>query len=260
MNLNKTYFVHIRNPRTGEYYSAYNDYFRLVHISGFQECDLEEVKPHSNNTYIFTLNYHGLNQGPIPDEYFPKTRTARYILHQIERYNIIDDRYDEIWLSDRSMPELNHPKTKYVVLGGDRNFMQPLQHLDKEYDFYHMCYTVGRRGPMITDLARSGFSIADAPEDWTYKNRYMQQSRVGLALHQHPDSVEIIEPLRYTVYSCMKLPILAERSTDAFPYFTYSYEDFLKNPVLTTIINWQDNYELLTGKYTFKYCMVEALR
>jgi hypothetical protein len=257
--MSEVYFVHIRNPRTGGYYSSYDDYFRLVHLAGFHECDLEEVRPHSGNTYIFTLNYHGFEQARIPDYYFPDNRTARYIHHQIERYNIIDERFDEIWLSDKSMPELDHPKAKYMVLGGHRDFMQPLQHISKRYDFYHMCYTAGRRGPMIASLAQRGFSIAEAPTDWTYKNLYMQQSRIGLALHQHVDSLQMIEPLRLTVFSCMQLPILAEKSEDMYPYFTHSYEEFLKDPDLRAVTNWQDNYSLLTREFTFKKCVAEAL-
>lgn len=258
-DLSKVYFVHIKNPRTGEYYSSYDDYFRLVHLSGFQECDIDQVNPHSNNTYIFTLNYHGLDQRPIPETYFPKNRTARYILHQLERFNIIDERFDEIWLYDKSMKELSHPKAKYVILGGDKNFMEPVP-VEKIWDFYHLCYLFGRREKMVSDLGEMGFNIAPAPIEWRHKNIEMQRSKVGLALHQHEHSLGLIEPLRLTVFSCMKLPILAEKSDNPFPYYTYSYEMFLANPALHELTNWQDNWELMTEIYPFKEQIINALR
>lgn len=262
-DLKKVFFVHIKNPRTGLYYDSYNDYFRLVHLAGFQECDIEQVKPFSDNIYIFTLNYHGTDQRPLPDYHFPTGRTARYIHHQLERYNLIDERFDEIWLYDKSMPELNHPKAKYVILGGDRNFMQPLYGLKVEYDFYHMCYPYPRRLPMMAELMKFGYTFADCPVEWANKNKMMQMSRVGLALHQHEDSLSLIEPLRLTVFSCFKLPILAEKCADPFPYYLYSYEQFLTNcgnnyDGFNEIAN--HNYELMTETYTFKEQIINALR
>jgi hypothetical protein len=255
-----TYFVHIRNPRTGEYYSSYNDYFRLVHLSGFKECDLEQVDPASDNTYIFTLNFHGLNQEPIPDEYFPDGRSARYIHHQIERVNLIDERFDEIWFSDKSIPELRHPKARYVTLGGHQDFMEPLPDVQKQYDFSHMCYPAGRRFGMLEDMLKRGFSLAPAPIEWEEKNRVMQESKMGLALHQHGDSLDMIEPLRYTVFSCMKLPILAEKSKDFYPYEVFDYEMFLANPNIGDLQRkWEANWIKMTWQFTFERCVLERL-
>lgn len=253
------YFVHIRNPRTGEYYDAYNDYFRLVHLSGFQECDIEDIDPFSDNTYIVTLNYHGFDQGPIPDNYFPEGRTARMILHQLERFNLIDERFDEVWLYDRSMPELNHPKAKYVILGGHKDFMEPIE-CSKLWDFYHMCYLYPRRAPMILDLSRRGAFIAPAPIEWEDKNRFMQQSKAGIALHQHDHSLDLIEPLRLTVFSLFKLPILAEKSTDFHPYKAYSYEDFMAGKItMADLTDWETNWHTFTEKHTFRSEILKAL-
>lgn len=80
------------------------------------------------------------------------------------------------------------------------------------------------------------------------------------SLHQHEHSLDLIEPLRLTVFSCMKLPILAEQSLNFSPYYTYSYESFLANPNFEEICNWKDNWELMTETFTFKEQILNALR
>jgi hypothetical protein len=245
------YFVHIKHP-DGYYYPSYNDYFRLVHLSGFDECDLEEVDPQSSNTYIFTLNYHGIDQGPIPDVYLmPGKRSARMILHQLERYNIVDERFDEIWVYDQSL--MIHPKCKYVFVGGHRDFCIPRRTATKAYDFYHMAYLYGERLRKVELI--SHYRIAPAPYEFEAKNFLLQSSKVGLCLHQ--DNRLLIEPIRYTVFSCYKLPLLAERSLPN-EYMTYSFSEFIEGEFQLNDMR-EHNYELVMTK-DFKSQILEALK
>lgn len=117
---------------------------------------------------------------------------------------------------------------------------------------------------MIASMIERGFTFADKPyETWEEKNRLLQEAKMGLALHQHENSLDMIEPLRLTVFSCAKLPILAEPSKDFFPYQTYHYEQFLENPNIDELVSLgqgQENFELMTQKYTFRECFENVLR
>ena len=252
-------FVNVRNPYTknessplGDRYHSYWDFWRIVELSEFKICEFSEVNPQSQTIYIIPHNDR------VPDWFFDTPRTAKFILWQVERYNLVDTRYDEIWFYDKTIHDLVvYPKAKYVFFGGDSRLMRVID-TPKIYDFFHMMHAHGRRQIMADDLERRGFTLAPCPYDYEPKNLSMQQSRVGLCLHQ--DEMHFIEPFRYTVFSCYKLPLLCEPG-NATPFMTYSYEHFLRfNEPISHITNWQDNYDLVTNKMPFKQCVLNALK
>jgi hypothetical protein len=252
-----TFFVLVRWPDPkGITPPSYNDFWRMVMLSGFATCEVSEIDPQSNNTYIVPFNYMGWL---LPPEKFTTDRKAKYILWQLERTNLIDEAYDEIWLSYYGIPELQHPKAKYVPFGGHKDFVVPIEGLEKEYDFYHMCYLPGRRYAMVENLASQGYKIAPCPEDFESKNRLLQQSKYGLCLHQ--DELKYIEPIRYTVFSLYKLLLIAEDSSSFYPYLAIPFDcwhNLVLHPYTQTFI--EKNYELFTEYFSFTNCVNNALR
>lgn len=248
--VSKTIFIKVRNYADGQPYGSYNDFYRMASISGYDLCYLEEIDYESDNIYIISPNIY------IPNEVFKPNRTCKIILWQLERYDrpdFIDLRYDKIWVS---YPECPYPDAEYVFFGGYKDFANIIE-VNKCYDFTYMAYLYGERERKVNEL-RKQYTFAPDYYDFDLRNIELQKSRVGLCLHQ--DNIPLIEPIRYTIFSCYKLPLLCEMSTSFSPYFVYSYEEFLKGCNFVEITNWQSNYKLVTEERTFKICVDEAIK
>jgi len=229
-------FVKVRNDE-GNLYDSYDDYWKLVNLSKFESCELDEVNPNSENIYVFSPDNGNVK------ECCKREHKAKYILWQMERgiEGAIKDYFDEIWVSDRYFHSLiNHPKCKYVILGGHLSLGgRPKE--PKKWDYVHLSYLLGRRKEKIDNLIKEGYTIA--PNGWgEVKEKSLAYSKMGICFHQ--DEMPIIEPLRYVLFACWKLPMLAEFSQDFFPYAP---------------LNAQENYKLMTEKYTFRKCVEGAV-
>lgn len=246
-------FVKIRNDKN-QLYDSYIDYWRLVNFSGFKTCEISEIDKNSDNIYIFSPC-----NGNV-EEFIELKHTAKYIIWQLERpnldkksmYGITPNSYaDETWVSDRALwKNINNKRCKFVVMGGDKK-MGGIKR-DKKYDFCHFCYSYGRREHIIVNLAlKDGYKIA--PATFQDREKYLSSSKYGLCVHQ--DKYPTIEPLRYTLFACWKLPLIVEKSEDYYPYKVIDLKNFKKGNTKEAKNNAKYNYNLLTKVLTFKNCV-----
>ncbi len=249
------YFVKMRNDQ-GELYPSYIDYWKLVELSGFRTCELNEVDRDSDNVYIFSP----VNGNTIA--WMQSPHKARFICWQLERPNKQDatcreygiKSVGEMWVSDRALAEACN--CTYVPMGGHPDLVKMTNDPCGEYDFVHMAYLYGERKAKVDALAREGYKIAPA----SFKNRdsILMKSKYGLCLHQ--DEFPTIEPLRYTLFACACLPIFAEKSDDFYPYKVFDISEIGKysEDFMFDISNY--NNKLLTEELTFKNCVLNALQ
>ncbi len=197
------------------HYDSYTDFWRLVELSGFDYCWIDEINLKSRNTYIVS---------PVNDDEWHLSwwrrihKTARLILWDLERPKprggIRADRrylhslgFDEIWHSDAQMAR--DLGTKFVILGSDKKLgKSPFRF--KRYDFAPMCYVNGRRGIILEQLKRI------APNAWGRQRQdILRSSKFGLSIHQDNDLY--IEPLRLALFASYELPIISEKVVNASP-------------------------------------------
>jgi hypothetical protein len=244
-------FVRTYNDE-GKIRDSYQDYWLLVKLSGFAECELDAVKRGSNNTYIFSPDDGNVKAFcEVPHQ-------AKYVLWQLERPGHVKSEvpvyFDEMWVSDCYFNTLVTGNCRYVTLGGDPGFGEFSFNEPKEYNFAHMSYEFGRRHDIYQDLRNLGYKLA--PNAWPpARAEILKKSGAMLCIHQ--DKLPIIEPLRYTIAACYGLPIVAEYSKDVYPYMV----EFLDEPDLMdkhAQAVW--NYRKLTKELTFKKCVEEALK
>ena len=198
--------------RTRHIYDSYSDYYKLIELAQFPTCYTEEIDWNSDNTYIcsyfnFPKNDNGFD--PFPEH------TCRMIFWDLERYEegkVIDERFDEHWVSDRWYAEKLVGST-YVTLGTDG--LCPDIELSKRFDFAHMAYMTHRREHIVNWFKDNGMKIA--PNAWGEdRHKAILQSKAMLCTHQ--DEMPMMEPLRYALAVSYELPILAEYCEDFYPF------------------------------------------
>lgn len=246
--MNEVTFVLVRNDE-GVIYDSYTDFYNLVELSDFKTCELDDIK--EPGTYIFPVD-----NGNVKECLMAKDRSKyKFILWYLER-GTPPNYYDEIWVSDRWFAK--QLKVKYVPLGGHRDLsyansfgVLPLD--NKLYDFIPLSYLYGERLNKVEQL-KENYTIA--PNGWGEERDFnLSASRYGLCLHQ--DDQPIIEPLRYTLFACCKLPIVAEYSEDYDPYRVIPFENFIDLNDRSDLV--RDNYLKMTEELTFKKCVEDNL-
>ncbi len=239
------------------HYDSYTDFWRLVELSGFDYCWIDEINLKSRNTYIVS---------PVNDDEWHLSwwrrihKTARLILWDLERPKprggIRADRrylhslgFDEIWHSDAQMAR--DLGTKFVILGSNEKLgKSPFRF--KRYDFAPMCYINGRRGAILEQLQRI------APNAWGRQRQdILRGSKYGLSIHQDNDLY--IEPLRLALFASYELPIISEDTYDVPPlneYLLTSTYDNLVNFCLKRLKDYKYMKELgkeIKQKLCFDY-------
>jgi len=245
-------FVKIRNDE-GEIYRSYHDFWRLVDLSGFDKCELSEVDKDSDNIYIFSpVNGNTIN-------YINTPHKARFIAWQLERPNNGDenkegiDRHgiEEMWFYDRAI--CKRDGLKYVIIGGHPDLGG--EKTECQYDMMNMCYLYGKRTRQCNKLIQRGLSLSPNSYDLKERDIELASSRYGLCLHQ--DDEPVIEPLRFVLFACWKLPLIVEYSHDYHPYLIQGWDKDIDNEV--AILQAEYNYRLMTEVHTFRRCVEDAL-
>jgi len=244
----KIVFAIIRNDN-GNTYDSYTDLWSLVHLSGFETCELDDIDRESDNIYIMSPNNGNVHAAmKVP-------RKCKCVLWQLERANSIEHAphlcppyFDETWVSDRYLHSIiGNPKCRFVIMGGHSGLGREPAPI-KLYDFVHISYLYGSREADVIHLERQGYKMA--PNGWGQaRDHSLAHSKFGLCLHQ--DAMPIIEPLRYTLFSCWKLPLITAHSHDPHPYEVFDIHHL-------NISKWQHNYNKLTGPCNFRTCVENA--
>lgn len=206
--------------RTRHDYQSYWDFWRLVEVSGFSWCHLDEMDlDDPDKTYIFTP----FNGEILP--YIGRARRCRLIWWNLERPDgnprpireVVDHGLsvaDEAWVSDRWYASLD-PRFKFVLMGSHPEFgdttERPILH-----DYTHLSYAWGRRADLYRKLRQRG--LREAPEAYSLhdKNEVLNRSRVVLSLHQYEGAM--IAPLRFAVAAAYQRPVLTETCNDLLPF------------------------------------------
>lgn len=246
-------FVKVRNDQD-KLYDSYSDYWSLVEYCSYPTCELDDVDPESEHTYIFSPDNGNVKAC------CDRPHTAKYILWQLERPTHtglnLPSYFDEMWVSDLHLFQMvNDPKCKYVVMGGhpalgEFSFFEP-----KKYHFAHMSYAYGKREAMYDELRQMGYTFA--PNGWGEKrHNILKESKAMLCFHQ--DSMPVIEPLRYVLAACYGLPIIAEHSENYYPYVVQVYNgNHLNEQEWESIA--MENRRRMTEELTFRQCINEVL-
>lgn len=246
--MNDPIFVKVRNDQ-GVLYDSYRDYWHLIELSTFPTCELSDVVPDSDQTYIFSPD-----NGNVA-ACCERPHRAKYILWQLEipgQVNLkIPDYFDVMWVSCRYWQSLV-PEAAFVVIGGHPDLFKEPQE-PKRWDFCHLAYLYGKRAAQVYDLEQQGFTMA--PIGWgDIRDQAMAYSQWGLCLHQNP--VPALSPQRMTLFACNKLPIVLEEANPE-PYEVVKLLDFNRDIDFTQMV--ENNFKYFTQTMTFRKAVEGAL-
>jgi len=207
---------------TRYHYHSYTDFWKLVELSGFKTCYVDEIDVRRHAIYITT---------PMNGEWEPHINNhihERHNAHLIHwclerpsgsgglgnfassnRQKIYNRVLDDIWVSDRRMSE--ETGFRFVVLGSDYGLGTPGD--VKLFDFTHMSYEVNRRLTVYNEFDKRLIG----PNCWPpHRANVLAASRFALNIHQ--DQYPFQEPLRFALFAAYGLPILTEEIYDAYPW------------------------------------------
>lgn len=218
--------------RTRHFYQSYTDFYKLIELSGFNIIYVDELDISKPGVYI-VCPMNGEWRNHIYNQK-GKVFNAHLILWNLERPSgsagsvgqygrnarmlmggIWEDTgqpsgtrfIDEVWVSDRKLAE--DQNLRFVVLGSDEGLGEPGS--DKEYNFCHMSYEVGRRVSIYKHFQNIG------PNSWgDERDQVLKRSRFALNVHQ--DIHWYQEPLRFALFAAYGLPIISESLYDSYPW------------------------------------------
>jgi hypothetical protein len=148
-----------------------------------------------------------------------------------------------------------------VPLGGHKD-LGGLPADTKAFDFIALSYDYGEREHKMNMTRAAGFSIAPNTFDLAERDSLLSRSHYGLSLHQTP--VPIIEPPRYVLFACWRLPIVAESVVNPFPYAIIPWDPackaLLAMPAATIQKVVDHNYKMVTDKYSFRNCVERGVQ
>ncbi|HSZ58523.1 MAG TPA: hypothetical protein VK797_22845 [Tepidisphaeraceae bacterium] len=249
-------FVTLRNDE-GKTYDSYSDYHKLIDLSGFPRCEMSEINHFPPDPTVYVLA--PTNGNALAVAAARRVKRCRMIAWMLERpinglAGFIPEKFDEVWISDRWLAGQfkDNPRVRYVPMGGHAG-LGGERSSTFQYDATHQAYIYGRRDHIVQELQRAGIVIGNAC--WgKERDEQLATSRVGLCLHQ--DNLFLLEPLRFTLFSCWKLPLVSEFCHDFYPYDVYPLER-LKEAMQNG--DGETNYRRLTSELTFRSCVEAAL-
>ena len=218
--------------RTRYEYQSYSDFWRLVALSGFQTCYVDQIDLERENTYI-TAPVNGETRPHLYDRRskLKGAQKAQVIVWLLERPDVTGDvnagvrelmKYvDAIWTSDKWLADTSGklseadggPHYVYAEMGSHPELaMGPSSH--SGHDIAHLSYTVPRREAIYKPLAGLGAKIA--PNAWgDHRDGVLRSTRAILNVHQ--DELGLIEPLRMVVAAAYRLAYLTEDCPEPVP-------------------------------------------
>jgi hypothetical protein len=254
-------------------YDSYRDYRRLVEVSGFPTCYLDECAWDDPDAAFITTP---------PNGEFPYdralSRKCKLVLWDLERpdseglrdvsesLHKFDGRADAIWVSDRHYATLDGRYT-FVPMGSDHRLRGSDSNPELTYDFCHESYVYGRRDAPFAAL-RSRLREGPAGRRDGQRDELLHRSRLMVNVHQTPAAVG--EPLRFALAAAYALPLVSETLNDSFPmrpseHFVMATLDEVPDAVHRTL-GRSDRTEigrrlqqLLCDTLTFERCVKSAV-
>lgn len=268
--------------KTRHDYGSYQDFWKLVELSGFKTCYVDEIDLASALIYITTPCNGEL--APAIDAAKARlngaSKSARIALWQLERPDenlppgptVLETRneqllkmVDEIWVSDRHFASLD-PKYSYVTLASHPSLRlggpEPIR-----YDLCHMSARFPRRQPIL-DKIFSDWKGRIGPIGWgAERAKTINSSRAMINVHKTP--APIGEPLRFALAAAFRIPLITETLSDPWPmvdgvHFISSGANTLRQKVRESLARkdlrefGERLYALLCVEKTFGSCVLEA--
>lgn len=215
-------------------HDPYSDFRKLVEISGFPSCAIEEMDLGSDAVYITTPV-----TGELPAFVKGKKRRAKLIFWNFERPDSGDwppegnnasnrvseimEFVDKVWVSDRHQAQLDLRQV-YVTLASDSRLAEGEPWPGKIYDVATLAYQTDRRKRIFGQLGR--WKVAESSAWGEIRARILHQSRSMVYVHQ--TEAPIGAPIRFALAAAYKLPLLSEAMADPFPLV--EGKDFLSAP------------------------------
>lgn len=198
------------------HYPSYNDFWRLVELSGFEaiyqdEADLSD----SRQTFIFAA------PDSIPDCSQAKARTILWQLEYAGEYTqqTNGETVREIWSSDPA--HAKRTGAKYVLLGSHRGLNPALERGSEfDYDLTLLGYMVDRRRAIKDQLSQYRWSPDYPGHNGAERHRVLSRTRLMLHVHQHETSA--LTPLRFALAAAYKMPVVSEMVEDCGVYANYA--------------------------------------
>lgn len=271
--------------RTRHVYGSYSDFWRLVELSGFETCFIDQIRLDTEETYIVT---------PINGEFRPHIENERLRLslrHEPVRANVIwwalerPDHpgsvpwpdtvtdllqyVDEVWASSRFL--LDGQRVQWVPMGSHLALSSGPRNVTFDYDVAMMAYMTPRRQTIADELVKRGFRLA--PNAWgEERDRILRSTRCMLSVHQNDKPAPMEEPLRIALAAAYELPLVSEHVRYPLPLIAgVHYADakygqlvatvdaLLRMPALASDLG-NNLRQLLCVERTFRACVEEALR
>lgn len=195
-------------PRTD--YGSYRDLYRVINLSEFPTCFIDEIDSASDNAYIITV----FNR-EMPTGGFLGAR-ARIVLWDLEYHLAEDNRIPplanvELWAGDKWYAE--QIGARYVPMGAHPDLRTAASANPERYDVAYLAYMTHRRQHIRNELMRRGVAVSP-PGAWgEERHQVLANSTAYLVVHQH-DNVPTICPLRMIVAAAYSLPVITESVAD----------------------------------------------
>ena len=244
--------------RTRYDYKTYSDYYKLVELSGFPVCYVDEINAQdASQCYIFSPK-----NGEIGEWHDAKAK----IIH----WNLERDPYPptigvaETWCSDATLARKCN--ARYVVMGSHprlcvSNSEAPVL---PEYDFAMLSYMTNRRSLVRDRLLQRGLTFA--PNAWDMeRHKILKRSRTMLHVHQDQDKW-YLAPQRWCIAAAYHLPLITEALEDPGAFgkdvmVSRMFSDLCYlNGEVTRLQAYGDAlYQFLCVERTFRKCVESAV-
>lgn len=269
--------------RTRWHYNSYTDFWKLVELSGFPTCYVDEVNVYdANKTFIVSpMNGewipHILSQFPNGRKNFQGATLIHWNLERpgeatgfqgylSDNMHLISGGYlDDVIVSDKALA-LQTGFT-YVPLGSHPLLGEPGGLYMKTFDVIHLsCYSNHRSFLFQTPNAPKSLlgSVKVADNGWgIQRDENLKRSRFMLNVHQ--DGFLYVEPLRFALAAAYGLPVLTEDLYNVYPYEGYCCTIFGEvAPTIQYHTSKYDSYwynkglefrQYLTEEFSFRRCL-----
>jgi hypothetical protein len=232
--------------RTRHRYPSYTDFWKLVELSEFPVCFVDQIDLSREAVYITApMNSETRTHLDAEKVRVGAGKRAKIIWWNLERPDLGQgyrplrdlvqestglalDVVDQVWVSDRHFASLDS-RLQFVVLGSHRGLASAPRGR-REFDFSHMSHPTSRRTRILQELqdlcvGRNGWGM----------DRARVLARSGAMLNVHQTEAKVSEPLRFALAAAYGLPLLSEVMADPWPLVPGEdvlMEDYAELPVM----------------------------
>jgi hypothetical protein len=266
--------------RTRHSYDSYSDFWRLVELSGFRTCFVDQMDLQAEELYI-TTPVNGELRAPLTQPRTLGPQKARIIWWNLERpdspsgtlepqhtaftaaLDEIHGYVDAVWVSDRHYATFDS-RLKFVPLGSHPG-LSINERSESRWDVAMMGVMIPRREGLKFLLERAGYKVA--PNGWgAERDHILRHTTIMLNVHQHDNPLPIGEPLRIALAAAYRMILVSEHLVDPSPLGVVDYCDAWFDAIVAAVRNSEPHkfyaenlHQKLCHEYTFRRCVEEAL-